>query len=119
MLLAEAFSLGYLRFLDFQKVDEAQRKLIDELEEELQTAHDMQMGLMPAEPPLIEGFDIVDVCVTDITIYYETQELRDSQENQSVACATLEFELDGELYQTRTCLTEEALHSNLGASSGR
>ena len=33
--LTEALSLGYLRFLDFQKVDEAQKNLIDELEEEL------------------------------------------------------------------------------------
>ena len=35
--------------------EEIQRKL---LEEELQTAHDMQMGLMPKESPQVEGFDI-------------------------------------------------------------
>jgi len=59
----EALSLGYLRFLDFQKVDEVQRQLIDELEEELQTAHDMQMRLMPTESPQIAGFDIAGRCL--------------------------------------------------------
>jgi len=59
----EAVSLGFLRFLDFQKVDGAQKKLIDELEEELQTAHDLQMGLMPTESPQIDGFDIAGRCI--------------------------------------------------------
>ena len=59
----EVFALGYTRFLDFQKVDEAQKKLIDELEEELQTAHDMQMRLMPTEAPKIPGFEIVGHCL--------------------------------------------------------
>ena len=62
-VLAEALSVGYMRFLDFQKVDEAQRRLIDELEEELRTAHDLQMGLMPANPPAIEGLDIAGRCL--------------------------------------------------------
>jgi len=61
--LTKALSLGYLRFLDFQKVDEAQRQLIDELEEELQTAHDLQMRLMPTEPPRVSGFDISGRCL--------------------------------------------------------
>ena len=61
--LAEALSFGCLRFLDFQKVDEAQKRLIDELEEELQTAHDLQMGLMPKGPPQIDGFDIAGRCI--------------------------------------------------------
>jgi phosphoserine phosphatase RsbU/P len=61
--LAKAFSLGYLRLLDFQKVDEAQKNLIDELEEELQTAHTLQMGLMPTESPQIEGLDITGRCI--------------------------------------------------------
>jgi len=52
-----------VRFLDFQQVDEAQRQLIDELEEELQTAHDMQMRLMPTESPQIAGFDIAGRCL--------------------------------------------------------
>ena len=42
---------------------QAQQALIDELEEELQTAHAMQMGLMPAEPPCLDGFDIAGRCV--------------------------------------------------------
>ena len=42
---------------------EAQTQLIAELEEELQTAHDMQMGLMPTESPQISGFDISGRCL--------------------------------------------------------
>ncbi len=61
--LTEALSLGYLRFLDFQEVDEAQRQLIDEMEEQLQTAHDLQMGLMPTEVPHIPGFDFAGRCI--------------------------------------------------------
>ena len=60
---AVTLSQGYLRFLDFQRIDEAQRKLIDELEKELQTAHDMQMGLMPIQSPKISGFDISGRCI--------------------------------------------------------
>jgi len=61
--LGQALSLGFLRFLDFQKVDEAQKNLIDELEEELQTAHDLQMGLMPTEPLQIDGLDLTGRCI--------------------------------------------------------
>ncbi len=32
-------------------------------EAELQTAHDMQMGLMPISPPSVEGFDVTGRCV--------------------------------------------------------
>ncbi|MBT4498643.1 MAG: SpoIIE family protein phosphatase, partial [Gemmatimonadetes bacterium] len=41
----------------------AERALIQELEEELQTAHEMQMSLMPAESPHLENFDIVGRCL--------------------------------------------------------
>ena len=41
----------------------AEQALMRELEEELQTAHNMQMGLMPAESPKIQGFDIVGRCL--------------------------------------------------------
>jgi serine phosphatase RsbU (regulator of sigma subunit) len=61
--IAQAFSLGYVRYLDFQKVDEEQKNLIDELEDELQMAHTLQMGLMPTESPQIEGFDITGRCI--------------------------------------------------------
>jgi len=50
--LAAGFSLGYLRFLDFQK-----------LEAELEKAHDLQMGLMPTEPPQVKGLDITGRCI--------------------------------------------------------
>ena len=59
----EIIALGYTRFRDFQKVDEAQALLIAELEEELQTAHDLQMGLMPKESPKVPGFDIAGKCL--------------------------------------------------------
>ena len=42
---------------------ELQEKLNQELEEELQTAHDMQMGLMPTESPKIPGFEISGRCL--------------------------------------------------------
>ena len=41
----------------------AERALMHELEEELQTAHDMQMDLMPTKPPEIESFDITGRCL--------------------------------------------------------
>ena len=46
-----------------QQLEQAQAQLIYELEEELQTAHDLQMGLMPTESPLIEGLDIAGRCI--------------------------------------------------------
>ena len=47
-----------------EKLEQMQRQLIDELEEELQTAHDMQMNLMPERPPEIPGLDIAGRCLT-------------------------------------------------------
>ena len=41
----------------------AEQALMAELEGELQTAHDMQMGLMPSESPRIQGFDISGRCL--------------------------------------------------------
>ena len=43
--------------------DQAREQLVQELEEELQTAHDMQMGLMPKGSPKIQGFDISGRCL--------------------------------------------------------
>jgi len=37
---------------------------MQELEEELQTAHEMQMGLMPLDPPEIEGIELWGLCLT-------------------------------------------------------
>ena len=42
---------------------EEQELRVQELEEELQTAHDMQMRLMPQSSPSIEGFEIAGRCV--------------------------------------------------------
>ena len=41
----------------------AQAQLIDELETELQEAHDMQMGLLPREPVSEGGFEVVGRCL--------------------------------------------------------
>jgi len=46
-----------------QKLQEAQAKLIEELEKELQIAHTLQMGLMPKSSPQIEGLDIAGRCI--------------------------------------------------------
>ena len=46
-----------------RELEETQARLIDELEEELQTAHDMQMRLMPAGPPRIEGVEVAGRCI--------------------------------------------------------
>ena len=42
---------------------DAQEQLITELEKELQTAHDMQMGLMPKSSPQVEGIELGGRCV--------------------------------------------------------
>ena len=41
----------------------AERELMREIEEELQTAHDLQMGLMPGESPQVKGLDITGQCI--------------------------------------------------------
>lgn len=46
-----------------QRLQDAQAQLIQELEDELQTAHDMQMSLMPTASPKVEGFDIAGRCI--------------------------------------------------------
>ena len=46
-----------------RQLEETQARLIDELEGELQTAHDLQMGLMPKDSPKIQGFDIAGRCL--------------------------------------------------------
>lgn len=61
--LTEALSLGYLRFLNIQQRDNAQRQLIEELARELQTAHDLQMDLMPKQAPQMGGLDFAGCCI--------------------------------------------------------
>ena len=46
-----------------EKLEPMHRQLIDELEEELQTAHDMQMSLMPTTSPDIQGFTMSGRCL--------------------------------------------------------
>ena len=60
-----------------QERDRAREALLAEAEQELQTAHDMQMELMPTEAPQIEDFDLAGRCITanrvggDIFQYFE------------------------------------------------
>jgi ligand-binding sensor domain-containing protein/serine phosphatase RsbU (regulator of sigma subunit) len=55
-----ASGYGIKRRRDLHRAEQA---LMQEMEEELQTAHDMQMGLMPLEAPHISGFDIAGRCL--------------------------------------------------------
>jgi sigma-B regulation protein RsbU (phosphoserine phosphatase) len=43
---------------------QAERALLRELEAELQTAHDLQMGLMPKEAPSVAGLSLAGRCLT-------------------------------------------------------
>ena len=58
--LVIASGYGLRRRRDQRRAEQA---LMREMEEELQTAHDMQMGLMPKESPKINGFDISGRCI--------------------------------------------------------
>jgi len=49
--------------LQTYRVFAARRRLLEEAEAELATAHDMQMGLMPSASPTAEGLDIAARCV--------------------------------------------------------
>ena len=62
-VMSQALSLGFVRFLDFLRVDAAQQRQIEELEDELDTARELQMSMMPKSPPTVEGFDIAGRCI--------------------------------------------------------
>jgi len=59
VLLASGYALKQR-----QQRSRAERALMRELEEELQTAHDMQMSLMPEHAPQIPGVEIVGRCLS-------------------------------------------------------
>ncbi|MBI4531578.1 MAG: PP2C family protein-serine/threonine phosphatase, partial [Candidatus Latescibacteria bacterium] len=59
---AKVVSIGYARFIDFQRVEETQSQLVGELARELRIAHDVQMGILPQTVPQIPGYDIAGVC---------------------------------------------------------
>lgn len=46
-----------------RKLKAAQAQLIDEMEKELKAARDMQMGLMPDEPPVLDGIELAGICI--------------------------------------------------------
>jgi ligand-binding sensor domain-containing protein len=63
LTLAGALVSGRIALNRRLERDQAREALMLELEEELQTAHDMQMRLMPEESPRIPGFDVAGVCI--------------------------------------------------------
>ena len=50
------------RSAELELANEAVSAHNQQLEQELQTAHDMQMGLMPSNDPIVTGYDIVGRC---------------------------------------------------------
>ena len=58
-----AVALGYARFLDFKAVEAVQQKVIEGMERELQTARDMQMGLLPESSPEVKGIELSGICI--------------------------------------------------------
>jgi len=63
LALAGALVSGRVALNRRRERDQAREELMIELEEELQTAHEMQMRLMPEESPQIPGFDVAGVCI--------------------------------------------------------
>ncbi len=61
-LLIVLVTTGYA-FQKHRRWRAAQTQLIDELETELQEAHDMQMGLLPRDPVREKGFEVVGRCL--------------------------------------------------------
>ncbi len=61
-LLIVLVTTGYA-FQKHRRWRAAQTQLIDELETELQEAHDMQMGLLPRAPVREKGFEVVGRCL--------------------------------------------------------
>jgi ligand-binding sensor domain-containing protein/serine phosphatase RsbU (regulator of sigma subunit) len=59
VLLASGYALKQR-----QQRARAERALMQDLEEELQTAHDMQMGLMPERAPQIPGVQVIGRCLS-------------------------------------------------------
>ncbi len=46
-----------------QELAEAKDRLISDMQGELQAAHDMQMDLLPAAPPTVEGMELSGICI--------------------------------------------------------
>lgn len=59
---AEAVEIGYVRFLDFRRLLDAQQKRLQGYEQELERARAMQVGLLPPRPPRIPGYSFAASC---------------------------------------------------------
>jgi sigma-B regulation protein RsbU (phosphoserine phosphatase) len=46
-----------------QELAEAKDQLINDMQRDLQEAHDMQMGLLPKAPPEVEGMELSGICI--------------------------------------------------------
>ncbi len=87
---AGAVALGYARFLDFKAVETAQQKVIEGMERELQTAHDMQMGLLPDSPPEVKGIELSGICIPANHVggdYYNFFHLDDARQKVGIFLA--------------------------------
>ena len=79
----EVFAFAHSRHKELQTKEAHLR----EAEAELQTAHDMQMGLMPIAPPLVEGFDVAGRCVTANHVGGDLFQFFQSETSLSIALA--------------------------------
>ena len=59
IVLTSGYAVGKRR-----QARRAERRLFEEMQKELQTAHELQMRLMSAEAPRIEGLDLAGRCLT-------------------------------------------------------
>jgi len=65
---------------EYREQQDRQSRQITQLEDELRTAHEMQMGLMPAESPAVPGFSLAGRCMPasqvggDFYQYYPSSE---------------------------------------------
>ena len=66
LLISGAFAVRRRRERDLARSerDDVRERMLQEMEEELKTAHDLQMGLMPAESPPVPGLSIAARCVS-------------------------------------------------------
>ena len=66
LVLAGRYGLSRRRERDLARTerDEARERMMREMEEELEAAHDMQMGLMPTESPEVPNLSVTGRCVS-------------------------------------------------------
>ena len=65
LVVTSGYGLKRRRERDLARAEseKAREQIVREMEEELQTAHDMQMSLMPTESPQVAGIDVAGQCL--------------------------------------------------------